>query len=201
MKLLLLFLLLIISCSAFAQEKEKFQLEGRVIDANGKPIADAYIINYNDLNKYVSGANGVFNIWVQASDSLIVSHISYHRKVVTVYEILVNPYIELKLDSVNIKEVNISPNQKTESQIAKENVADIKEQNFSTIPKIDDDPNPETQGVNQMVTEHNKILRSEAQSLRLIQFSPGEILGKIRKKRQARKKSKEYDSSRKKKQP
>jgi hypothetical protein len=201
MKLLLLFLISIISCFAFAQEKEKFQLEARVIDTNGKPIEDAYIINFNDFNKYVSRPNGVFNIWVQASDSLIISHISYHRRVVTVYEILVNPYIELKLDSVNIQEVNISPNQKTESQIAKDNVADIKLQNFSTIPKIDDDPNPETAAVNQMVTEHNKVLRSEAQSLRIIQFSPGEIFGKIKKKRRARKKSKEYDSTRKKKQP
>ena len=199
MKLLLLFLILITSCFAYGQEKEKFQLEGRVIDTNGKPVADAHIFNFNTLSKYVSRPNGVFNIWVQASDSLIISHISYHRKVVTVYEILVNPYIELKLDSVNIKEVNISPNQKTESQIALENVADIKEQNFSTIPKIDDDPNPESQAVNQMVTEHNKVLRSEAQSLRIIQFSPGEILGKFRKKRKAREKSNQYESTRKKK--
>lgn len=194
MKLLLLFLTLFVTYSSFAQE-ERFQIEGRVLDTEGKPIQDAYVINFRTLYKYVSRENGVFNIWVLPGDSLVISHISYHRKVVKVFDLLLNPYIELKLDSINIKEVNISPDQKTENQIAQQNVADIKLQNFPVYTKIDDEPNP----VKEMVTEHNKVLRSEAQSLTLVRFSPSAILGKLVEKRKKKKKSNQYNSTRKKK--
>lgn len=195
MKLLLLFLILIISYASLAQEEERFQVEGRITNSKGKPVADAYVINFRNLDKYVSRPNGVFNIWALPGDSLVISHISYHRRIVTVHSLLLNPYVELKLDSVNIKEVNVSPNQKTENQIAQENIADIKVQDFPLFTKIDDEPD----AVKEMVTEHNKLLRNEASSLALIRFSPGDLIGKIRKKRKVRKRSKEYESTRKKK--
>jgi hypothetical protein len=132
---------------------------------------------------------------VLPGDSLIISHVSFHRKVVKGYELLLNPYIKLKLDSINIKEVYISPNQKTENQIAQENVADIKIQNFPVYTKIDDDPDP----VSEMATEHNKILRSEASSISIVRFSPTNIIGKLIEKGKKRKKSDQYKSTRKKK--
>lgn len=189
-----LFLILFVSYSSFSQE-ERFQIEGRITNEQGNPIADAYVINYRTYDKYVSLENGVFNIWVLPGDSLIISHVSFHRKVVKVYELLLNPYIKLKLDSINIKEVYISPNQKTENQIAQENVADIKIQNFPVYTKIDDDPDP----VSEMATEHNKILRSEASSISIVRFSPTNIIGKLIEKGKKRKKSDQYKSTRKKK--
>jgi len=194
MRLPLLFLILIFSYLSSAQD-ERFQIQGRITNKMGNPVEDAYVINFRTLDKYVSRENGVFNIWVLPSDSLVISHISYHRKVVRVFDLLINPYIQLKLDSVQIEDVNISPNQKTENQIAQENVADIKAQNFPVYTKIDDEPDP----VSEMATEHNKVLRSEASSISIIRFSPTDIIGKLIEKSKKRKKSNQYKSTRKKK--
>ena len=174
MKAVLTFLLLFLTVILFAQEK-KFQLEGKIVDAQNRPIPDAYIINYRNLDKNISLANGVFSAWVFPNDSLLIDHISYYRKVVSVHSLLLNPIIQLQTDTINIIEIDVSPNYKNDYERAQENLTFLKEMEVEHFPKI----KPDETAVNQMITEHNKIFRAEAESVRLVQFSPSEQIGKI----------------------
>ena len=195
MKLLPFYILLIASLYSFSQQEEKFQIEGRIIGLNGKPVADAYLINFRDLDKNITNTNGVFSMWVFHGDSLLISHISYFRKVVTVYELLSNPIVQVQLDTVNIRDVVVSPNQKTEYEKAKENLSDVKEFYFPIFTKIDDEPNP----VQEMATQHTRVMRTEAGSISLFRSSSGQQINKIIKKKKRRSKSNQYKSTRKKK--
>lgn len=194
MKLLPFMLLLFTFYSSFSQQ-ETFQIEGQITGLNGDPVADVYIINYRDLDKNITNTNGVFSIWVLPTDSVIISHISYFRKVVTVHSLLTNPIIRLQLDTINIQDVNVSPNQKTDYDRAKENIEFIEKMEFPVYSKIEQDPDP----VLEMATENNRIMRTEASSISIIRFSPGELIGKLINKRKRRKESKQFKSTKKKK--
>ena len=75
-----------------------------------------------------------------------------------------------------------------------DNIASIKETKVLSYEKIkQDEQNP----VNAIVTEHNELMRSEASSITLIRFSPGFLIGKFIDKRKRRKKSREFNSTKK----
>ena len=169
--------------STYGQQNE-FQLEGKIVNSNGNQIPDAYIINYRNLDKRISLANGIFDIWVLPTDSLIISHISYYRKKVSVYELLINPVIQLETDTINIIEVDVSPEYKTDFERAHENLLFLSEMDVPAFTKIE----TETEPVQQLMLEHNKVLRSGASSITMVRFSPSEQIEKIIQKIKKRKK-------------
>jgi hypothetical protein len=187
MKLLPFYILLITFFQSYSQQEERFQIEGQIIGLNEKPVADAHIINFRNMDRNFTHRNGVFSVWVLPGDSLNISHISYFRKVITVHSLLSNPIIKLELDTVNIQDVVVSPNQKTDYEKAKANLADVKEFDFPIYTKIDDESNP----VLEMATQHNRVMRTEAGSISLFRFSPGQLINKIIKKKKRRLKSEE----------
>ncbi|NQU55215.1 MAG: carboxypeptidase regulatory-like domain-containing protein [Bacteroidetes bacterium] len=195
MKLLPLLLLLFAYCSSYSQQEEKFQIEGQVIGINGKPVADAYIINFRDSDKNITNSNGIFSFWVLPGDSLLISHISYYRKVVTVHTLLTNPIVQIQLDTVNIKDVVVSPNQKTDYEKAMENIESIK-WDFRPQP---DDKYTESERVELLFNTENIVHRSAASSVNFLKFSPSEKIQNFFKKRKQRKNSRQYKSMRKRK--
>lgn len=196
MKIIFTFFLLFIFFNLYAQEEE-FQIEGQIIGLNGNPVSDAYLINYRNLDKNISNSNGIFSIKVLPSDSLIISHISYHRKVVSVFQLMMNPIVQLQVDSINILEINISPDQKTDYEKARENIESIKSMDIPGFTKI----KPEADPVLEMMTEHNELMRSEASSISIYRFSPSEQIGKLFKKFKKKDKTQQFKSTRKLKKP
>ncbi len=188
------FLLLFFASTAIFAQQEKFQIEGQVVGKSGNPVADAYVLNFRDSDKNITNSNGVFSIWVLPGDSLLVSHVSYFRKVVTVYSLLVNPVITLEIDTINIKGVNVSPNQKTDREKALENIESIK---FDFRPQPDDGYT-ETERMQELLNTENRVQRVEASSISLLRFSPSEQIGKIVAKAKKRKKSRQFNSTKKK---
>ncbi len=194
MKRLLIILFLFSFCTSFAQQ-EKFLIEGRIVGVNRMPVADAYVFNTRDLDKNITNSNGVFSIWVLPSDTLIISHISYFRKTVTVFSLLTNPTIQLNVDTVNIKGVNISPDQKTDYEKAMENIESIKF-DFRKKPL---DGYSETERMQELMNTENRVQRAEASSVSLLRFSPSEQIGKLVDKMKKRKKSRKEQAEKKKK--
>src|SRR5690606_8405697 len=121
MKQFLLLIFVFLVFHSFSQEKEFF-LQGQIVDRNNNPISDSYIFNERNSIKSVSKSNGVFDVLVLPGDSIIISHISFIRKIVTVYQLLVNPVVQLELDTINIKPVNISASEKSDYQNAMKNI-------------------------------------------------------------------------------
>ncbi len=195
MKLVLTLLLFFICLNLFSQEE--FRIEGRVIGHNGNPVPDAYLINYRNLVKDVTNYNGIFSIQVLPSDSLVISHISYHRKVITVFQLMINPIVQLEVDSVNITEINISPDQQTDYERARENIESIKSMNIPSFTKI----KPESDPVLEMATEHNRIMRTEASSVSIYRFSPSEQISKLFKMFKKKDKTQQFNSTKKLKKP
>ncbi len=180
-------------CS-YAQQQEEFLLQGRLVDVHKNPISDAYIVNLRSFAKSTSRNSGVFDARVLSGDSLVISHVSYFRKVVPVFEIIAHPMIVLLPDTVNISQIDISPNRKTDAERAAENIKRI-EFDFRPQPN---DHFTESERMQELLNENDRIQRSRASSLKY-QFSPSEVIGKWFGKRKQRKKSKEFESTRKKK--
>lgn len=198
MKLILTSILLIASMSLFAQLKP-FLIEGQVVDQNSNPIPDVYIVNLNSHEKDISRANGVFAIWVNPNDTLILSHISYFRETVTVHSLLINPIITMVAEDVNIPEIQISTNLLSDNDRAEKNLEFLNEYEAPGFSKIDveDDPNP----VNEIVTENNELMRSEASSVSIIRFSASESLNILYSKFKKKDPLTNYSSTRKVKKP
>ena len=192
MKLIASILLLFTFYSSFSQQ-DMFQIEGRLINSQMNPIADAYIFNNRNLDKNITNYNGVFSIWVKPGDSLTISHVSYFRKVVTVHSLLVNPIILLEVDTIAIKEISVSPNQKTDQEKAMENIESIK---FDFRPQPDDNYT-ETERMQLLMNTEDRVQRTASYSLSLLRFSPSEEIGKFFEKRKKRKKAKEFESTKK----
>ena len=184
MKILLLLFLLLTVLISEAQQNEQFLIEGRVVDQDGFAVEDAYISNFNGTDKYVSRANGVFKISVQASDSLAISHISYLRKVVSVFDIMMSPIVTLVKDSIYLKDINVSPEQRTDRELAMRNIKSI-DFDFRTNPN--DLYTDDGERMQDLLKTENRVERSAASSVSLVSFSPSEIIGNIRNKRQKRK--------------
>ena len=81
MKQFILSVFVLFSYYSFSQEKE-FLLQGQIVDRNNNPISDGYIFNERSSVKSVSKDNGVFDVLVLPGDSIIISHISFIRKLV-----------------------------------------------------------------------------------------------------------------------
>jgi hypothetical protein len=182
----------LIALFAAAQPTE-FVLQGKITDGKQNPVADAYIVNFRNSSKFVSMSNGIFELRVLPADTLIISHISFLRKVVTVYELLVNPVITLETDTVNIKPINVSGNRQTDYDNAMKNISSIK---FDTRTQVEDDFS-KTEQVSQVMKTENRVMRTEASSVRIASFSPSEVIGKLGEKRKKRKEASQYNSTRK----
>ncbi len=192
MKLIPFILLFFTFYNSFSQQ-DLFQIEGRVVGAQMKPVADAYIFNFRNLEKNITNSNGVFSVWVKPSDSLTISHVSYFRKTVTVYSLLVNPVVMLEIDTIALKGVTISPNQKTDSEKAMENIESIK---FDFRPQPFDGYT-ESERMSELISTENAVERAYSSSISLLRFSPSEKISNYFEKRKKRKKAKEFDSTKK----
>jgi len=183
----LLFLLTVIVATA---QKTEFTLQGRTTDMEQKPVADAYIVNIRNSQKSVSTGNGIFELRVIPSDTLIVSHISFLRKVVTVYELLVNPTVILETDTVNIKTLNVGGSRKTDYDAAMKNISSIQ---FDPRALTDDSFTP-TERTKELMKTENRVFRTEASSVSLVSFSTSEVIGKWAEKGKKRKEINQFDS-------
>ena len=187
----LLFIGFVFACiSSIAQDKE-FYLQGQVVDAKNNPVPDAYIFNERSLVKNASRTNGIFDLKVLPGDSIIISHISYLRKIVTVYQLLVNPVVQLELDTVNIHPVNISASERSDYEKAMENMKRI-EFDFRPQP---DDVYTESERMKSLLNTENQVERAYSNSLNLLQFSPSEEIGKLIAKRKKKKEAKQFSST------
>lgn len=192
-KPLILFLLTIVSLSSFGQEN-RFSIQAKIVDIKGDPVSDVYIVNLVSNEKDISLSNGIFTINASAGDSLILSHISYFRKIVTVHSILLNPIIEMYSENVDIPEVRITPDQKSAIDRANQNMEFLNEYNPEVkirLAKEEADP------VTSIMTENNELMRSEASSLSLVRFSPSESIGKLFTKLKKKDYSNDYSSTKK----
>ncbi len=190
MKQFLLLIFVFAANQTFSQEKEFF-LQGQVVDRNNNPISDSYIFNERNSVKSVSKANGVFDVKVLPGDSIIISHISFMRKVVTVHQLMVKPVVQLELDTINIKPVNISASEKTEYEKAMKNIESIK---FDFRPQPDDEYT-ESERMKNLLNTENQVERAYSNSLNFMQFSPSEEIGKLISKRKKKKAAKQFSST------
>ncbi len=193
MKTITTILLLLLCSITFAQE-QKFLIEGKIVDETGNPITDVYIVNLNNHDKDVSHPNGIFAIWVSPGDSLILSHISYFRKIVSVHTLLINPIITLESENVDIPEVRVSPIQRSDVDRANQNLMFLEDYKAPVRMRVQDE---ESEPVSTLVTEHNSIMRSEASSVSLVRFSPSENIGKLFTKLKKKDQYEHYSSTRK----
>jgi hypothetical protein len=189
MKQLLLIILVFAFLGSFAQQEE-FYIQGQVVDAKKNPVADAYVFNIRNSSKYVSRNNGIFDVWVLPGDSIIISHISFIRKVVTVHQLMVNPVVQLEIDTVNIRSVNVSASQRTDYEKAMTNIQRI-EFDFRPLP---DDEYTETERMNALLQTEDQVQRVAASSVSLVRFSPSEEIGKLISKRKKKKEARQYSS-------
>lgn len=175
MKTLFTILFSVLFLTSLGQIK-RFLIQGQVVDQNDEPISDVYIVNLDNHEKDISHHNGVFSVWVSPSDTLVLSHISYFRKTVSVHALLVNPKVQLISENVDIKEVTVSPEQTTDIDRAENNLSFINEYRPPLKMRMKSE---EVNPVEATVTEHNDLMRSEAASLSLVRFSPSENIGKL----------------------
>ncbi len=178
MKYLAAVILLLSFVPCFSQQQEEFLLEGQVTDSTKTPLADAYIINTRTQQMAVSKSNGIFAIRVLPADSLVLIHLAYIRKTVKVFALLKNPVVELTSDNINIAQVDVSPGAQSDYERARRNVAGLAEIKPVSYSKIDPNPQP----VMQMMTENNRIMKTQASSVSVLRFSPSEQIGKLLKK-------------------
>ncbi len=157
MKGLLLFVYCLLTITGFSQEKE-FMLKGRILACDSVPVENAYVINFRDYSAYLSRENGHFNIWVQPGDSLMVSHISFFRRVIHVDTVVKNPDIFIEFDTIMVKQVDIG---KDLQKILEKNLTPVRNMHIVIYKRM----KPETNPVNMIVIENNRILRTEASSV------------------------------------
>ncbi len=172
----LLTILFVFLCTTSHAQLKRFLIQGQVVDQNNNPVSDVYIVNLSNHEKDISLANGVFTFWVSPTDSMVFSHISFYRKIVSVHTLLVNPRVQLTSESRDIKEVIVSPDQKSEYDRAMANLEFMNTYDTPIRARMkEEQPDP----VLTIMTENNDLMRSEAASIRLFQFSPSENIGKL----------------------
>lgn len=193
MKTLFTILFSILFLTSFGQIK-RFLIQGQIVDQNDNPISDVYIVNLDNHEKDISHQNGVFSVWVSPGDSLVMSHISYFRKIVPVHSLLINPKVELISENVDIPEVVVSPEQVSEIQKAEKNLAFVKEYSPPIKFRMAEE---EIDPVATIMTENNDLMRTEAASVSIARFSPSENIGKLFTKLKKKDSSDDYFSTRK----
>ena len=184
---------LLLFLTALVTTAQEFALQGKITDSGNKPVSDAYVFNIRNAKNCFSNNAGLFELKVQPADTIIISHISYLRKVVTVYELLKNPVVMLESDTMNLKQVNVSGNLVTDHDKVMKN---INYQAFDPLPRISDNFSEVEMSMQLMITEKREM-RTEASSVRIASFSPSDIFGKFAEKRKKRKIANEYNSTRK----
>lgn len=193
MRPLLIFALVVLTLSSFGQV-QRFTIQGKVVDPKGEPISDVYIVNLNSKDKDISLSDGIFTIQVLPSDSIILSHISYFRKLVHIHDILLDPIITLYSENVDIPEVRVTPEQKSDLDRANENMKFIGEYTPPVKARLSGE---EADPVSTIMTEHNDQMRVEASSLNLVRFSPSENIGKLFTRLKKKDISNDYSSTKK----
>ncbi|MDX8340656.1 hypothetical protein SLH46_15770 [Draconibacterium sp. IB214405] len=155
---------------------KRFLVQAQIVDQNDDPISDVYVVNLDNHEKDISHENGGFTLWVSPNDSLVLSHISYFRKIVSVQSLLVNPKVQLISEHVDIPEIVVSPEQITDIDRARGNMVFMDEYSSPVRMRIEEeDGNP----VTWIMTANNVYLRSEASSISLVAFSPSESIGRL----------------------
>jgi hypothetical protein len=190
MKQLLLILFVFAFLNSIAQEKE-FHLQGQVVDAKKNPIADVYLFNPRSSFRNISHTNGVFDVWVLPGDSIIITHLSFLRKTVTAYQLMVDPIVQLELDTINIRSVNVSPNQRTDYEKAMKNMERI-EYDFKPLPT---DNYTENERMKTLLITEDQLQSVAASSVSLARFSPSEEIGKLIAKHKKKKEAKQFSST------
>lgn len=193
MRPLLILTLLILSFSSFGQI-QRFTIQAKIIDQKGEPVSDVYIVNLVSKDKDISLSDGVFTIQVLPSDSIILSHISYFRKIVRIHDILLNPIITIYSENVDIPEVRVTPDQETELDHANANMQFIQEYNPPVNMRMSEE---EADATKTIMTENNDLMRAEASSISLVRFSPSENIGKLFTSLKKKDHSNDYSSTRK----
>ena len=188
---LILFLILVFAITGSFAQQEEFHLQGQVVDAQKNPVGDALIFNERSTRRYVSGYNGVFDVWVKPGDSVIISHISFVRKVVTVHQLMINPIVQLDIDTINIRSINVSASQRTDYEKALKNIESIE---FDFRPQPDDNYT-ESEKMQVLMNTEDRVQRTTASSVSLVRFSPSEEIGKIFAKRKKKKEAKQFSST------
>jgi len=84
--LLLASILLTTSTGLFAQNRpdSTFRFSGFIFDQDSIPVEGAYVINYRTMLGMVTNRDGHFSLTCEPGDSLMVSHISYERKIIKI---------------------------------------------------------------------------------------------------------------------
>lgn len=180
--------------AAFAQEKT-FTLQGKIVNEQGKPVADVYVINPRTFEKDITLSNGVFTAKVLPSDSLIFSHISYFRKSLRVQQMQHNPEVILEAENIQIPDIVVSPNKMNDMERAKKNLSFLNDYKAIHYKRMAPDTDPLTT----MMTEHNSYMRTEAASINLLPIAalPIQLIDKAIQKRKHRKQFSSYSSTRK----
>jgi len=183
-KKILLAIFILSGLCSIAQE-EGISIQGKIVDTKGDPVSDVYIINLVTHEKDITLENGVFTITISPTDSLVLSHISYFRKIITATSLLLNPLVTLEGESLKIEEITVSPDQVPDEERVRENL----QQDKWEINPLSGDGFTESERAKMFISEHNSVMRSEATSLTFFRFSIGDILEKWKKKRKVRKNS------------
>jgi hypothetical protein len=185
------FLILVFAFLGSFAQQEEFHLQGQIVDANKIPISDANIFNDRSSVKYISKSNGIFDVRVLPGDSIIITHISFIRKVVTVHQLMVNPIVQLDLDTINIRPVNVSASQRSDYEKAMKNIERIE---FDFRPSSDD-VYTEAERMQSLMQKEDQVQRVAASSVRLAGFSPSEEINKILAKHRKKKEAKQFSST------
>lgn len=97
MRLLLVAAILFIDSGLFAQNKidSTFRFSGFIFDQDSVPVEGAYVINYRTMLGMATNRDGHFALTCEPGDSLMVSHISYERKIIKIksYNIIASPQV------------------------------------------------------------------------------------------------------------
>jgi|WetSurMetagenome_2_1015567.scaffolds.fasta_scaffold334671_2 hypothetical protein len=189
MKILLLFGICLFALYGFTQERRMIPLKGKILDSDSVGVGDAYIINLKGLLLSISSDDGSFNIWADPGDSLVVTHISFVRKIVVAKDVFRNPLIFLEINSVMLKQVVIGDGIDPQEKSLKKTIEKIKNAEIKVYKRMD----PEANRIGQFVTENNIVLRSQASSVSLASISPSKILALVKNDKKKALKQKGYN--------
>lgn len=175
------------------QENEPYQLKGQIMASDSVPLENAYLINYRTYNIYASNQKGSFSIPVQPGDSLVISYISYMRKIIYADSVKNNPVIFLEIDTFFLGEISVFENKVDEIENMKKNMKSV---NYSQLP-MPGESYTESERMTEFITANNNILLAQAFSVSIIKFSPSAVLGSLFKKRKNKKNSRKITSTKK----
>lgn len=86
MRFFLVAAILFVNTGLFAQDMpdSSFRFSGFIFDEDSIPVEGAYVINYRTMLGMATNRDGHFSLTCQPGDSLMVSHISYERKIIKI---------------------------------------------------------------------------------------------------------------------